>query len=131
MEIVIDTSALIAVIAEEKPKRAIVRATAGVTLIAPVSVHYEIGNALSSWFKRRLITLEEAIGALEFYQKIAIRLAEVDLGQSLRIAKELDLYAYDAYIIECALRYRAPLLTLDVALAKKARGISVDLIEVI
>lgn len=131
MDIVVDTSVLIAVITEEAPKQALVQATAGANLIAPSSIHHEVGNAFSSLFKRKLITLEQAIRALQIYYTIALRFADVDLEQSLRIAFELDIYAYDAYIIECALRYRAPLLTLDSVQAKKAQEIGVSIIEVI
>jgi uncharacterized protein with PIN domain len=53
MDITIDTSALIAVIANEPEKQKLIEVTKGVDLIAPLSVHWEIGNAFSSWFKRK------------------------------------------------------------------------------
>ena len=55
MEITIDTSALIAVIGNEKTKDRIIEITIGSSLVAPVSVHWEIGNAFSAMFKRRMI----------------------------------------------------------------------------
>ena len=43
MDIVIDTSAIIAVIANEPEKPSLIRLTSGADLIAPASVHLEIG----------------------------------------------------------------------------------------
>ena len=56
MDITIDTSALIAVIANEPQKNEIVRLTEGVKLCAPASVHWEIDNAFSAMLKRNRIS---------------------------------------------------------------------------
>jgi lauroyl/myristoyl acyltransferase len=56
-----------------------VNATRGVELIAPHSVHWEIGNALSAMFKRKLITLEKAQKALTIYRTILIHFLDVDV----------------------------------------------------
>jgi hypothetical protein len=56
MDIVVDTSALIAVIANEPEKPTLVELTSGADLIAPGSVHFEIGNAFSAMLRRRRIT---------------------------------------------------------------------------
>ena len=45
MEIVIDTSALISVIAGEPERKRIIELTAGNALIGPGSISWEIGNA--------------------------------------------------------------------------------------
>ena len=63
MQIVIDTSAVMAVILNEDSKPAIVEATIDTTLSAPGSLHWEVGNALSSLLKQRRITLEQALTA--------------------------------------------------------------------
>ncbi len=52
MDIVLDTSVIIAVIANEPEKRVLIRLTKGAELIAPQSVHWEIGNAFSAMLKR-------------------------------------------------------------------------------
>jgi len=39
-------------------------------------------------------------------------------------------YAYDAYFIECARRYKAPLLTLDTALLEASKLSGVRCVEV-
>ena len=130
MEIVIDTSALIAVISEQAEKAEMIRLTRGATLIAPPSVHWEVGNALSAMFKRKTIELPAAIKALTAYGTIPIRLIDIDLVQALRLSQQLSVYAYDAYILACAVNQHAPMLTLDRGLREKARDLKLDVLEV-
>lgn len=129
MVVVIDTSALIAVLVSEPERARIVEATQGVDLVAPASVHWEIGNALSALLKRRRATLAQAQFALTAYSSIPIRLLDVDLALALEIASEHALYAYDAYLITCSLSQRAPLLTLDRGLAGAATAAGTQLLE--
>jgi len=128
MEIVIDASAIIAIVANEPEKALLIELTVGAELIAPASIHYEIGNALSAMLKRRRIALPQATEALRLYQSIPLRYVDVDLHDALRIAAELDLYAYDAYLVQCAAKYRSPLLTLDRKLGSRAEFYGVTLV---
>jgi predicted nucleic acid-binding protein len=130
MDIVIDASAIIAVVAREPVRDALIRVTRGADLLAPHSVHWEIGNALSAMLRRNRATLEQALGAIRSYQSIPIRLLDVDLEASLEIVNRLDLYAYDAYLIRCALQYNAPLLSLDRGLVRAAQELDVQVVEV-
>jgi predicted nucleic acid-binding protein len=130
LEIVIDTSALIAVISEQAEKADMIRLTRGATLIAPPSVHWEVGNALSAMSKRKAIELPAAIKALTAYGTIPIRLIDIDLIQALRLSQQLNVYAYDAYILACAVNQHAPMLTLDRGLREKARDLKLDVLEV-
>jgi predicted nucleic acid-binding protein len=129
MELVIDASVIIAVISNESQKARLVAATQGSTLIAPSSVHWEIGNAFSAMLKRGRITLDKASEAIEVYHQIPLRLVSIELSESLLIAKELDIYAYDAYLIRCALKYAAPLITLDSNLKRVAKAKGVVVVE--
>ena len=131
MDIVVDASVIIAVIANEPGKDKLVALTKGADLIAPSSIHWEIGNAFSAMLKRSRVTLHQALQAIEVYYRIPMRFAEVELEESLKLAAELNIYAYDAYLIRCALKYNAPLLSLDenlvrVAQAKGAKVVEVD-----
>lgn len=130
MDIVIDTSAVIAVIANEPEKQSIVEHTLGANLIAPASVHWEVGNAFSAMFKRRRISLSQAKEAIKSYERIVFRFIDVDLGQSLELSDRLDMYGYDAYVLACALNLRSPLLTLDKKLAAAAPAVGVRVLEV-
>ncbi len=130
MDLVIDTSAVIAVIANEPERDAIIAQTVGVSLLAPASVHWEIGNAFSAMLKRRRITLSLAQQAIRSYEQMQFRFIDVDLSQSLDLSARLGLYAYDAYVLACALNLRSPLLTLDNGLAGNAALAGVRVMEV-
>jgi predicted nucleic acid-binding protein len=130
MDVVADTSAIIAVIANEPEKERIVQSTQGSDILAPFSVHWEIGNAFSAMLKRQRITITQARQALQAYHSIPIRFVEIELEKSLEIAAELGIYAYDAYLLRCAQRYSAPLLSLDLSLREYALQLDLTLIEV-
>lgn len=130
MELVIDTSAIIAVLVHEPDRIALIKTTRGADLLAPPSVHWEVGNAFSAMFKRQRLTLRQAHRALESYRRIPIRFSEVALAQALRVSKDLDIYAYDAYVIACALKHRCALLSLDQGLRQAARNAGVETVEV-
>ena len=129
MDIVIDTSALIAVIVAEPERDTIVSVTTGHTLIGPGSVPWEVGNAFTAMIKRRRIEVAEAQKGLEIFRSIPIRYVEVDLVNAMSIAVEVNIYAYDAYFLECATRRGAPLLTLDRSLRRAASSIGLRLVH--
>ncbi len=130
MKIVVDTSVIIAVITNEAEKTVLVELARGAELIAPQSVHWEIGNAFSAMLKRKRITLDEAIKALEVYGKIPIRFLDIELEPSLRIADEHGIYAYDACILRCAQKHRSPLVSLDQNLVASAKRMGIQVKEV-
>jgi predicted nucleic acid-binding protein len=57
LNIVVDTSVIIAVISNESQKDRLIELTKGADLVAPPSVHWEIGNAFSAMLKRGRLTL--------------------------------------------------------------------------
>jgi len=130
MEIVVDASVLIAVIVNETEKEHLVTMTQEAELIAPMSVHWEIGNAFSSLLKRGRITIEQALQAIDMYLEIPVRFVEVELANSLELAGTLGMYAYDAYLLRCAEKYRLPLLTLDKKLVQSAKEKGISVLEV-
>ncbi|MBN2498000.1 MAG: type II toxin-antitoxin system VapC family toxin [Deltaproteobacteria bacterium] len=130
MLLVVDTSALVAVLVSEPQRSALVHATRGAELVAPASVHWEVGNAMTALMKRRRINLSRARKALTAYAAIPIRQVDVDLVMSIELAAKHDLYAYDAYLISCALTMGAPLLTLDRGLERAAAEAGAQIFEV-
>jgi predicted nucleic acid-binding protein len=52
IKVIIDTSAIIATITNEAEKERLVKMTQGSFLVAPHSLHWEIGNAFSAMLKR-------------------------------------------------------------------------------
>ena len=130
MEIVIDTSALISVIVGEPERKKIIEITAGNTLIGPGSIPWEIGNAFSAMFKQKRLTLEEAEKGLSIFRGIPIRYIDLDLVKVLKLSKQANIYAYDAYFLDCAIRHKALLLTLDRKLITSAQNLNVKTLEV-
>lgn len=130
MDLVVDTSAIIAVIAGEPERDAIIAQTMGVSLLAPASVHWEVGNAFSAMLRRRRITLSLAKQAIRSYEQMQFRFIDVDLNQSLDLSARLGLSAYDAYVLACALNLRSPLLTLDNGLAGNAARAGVRVLDI-
>ena len=131
MDVVVDASVLIAIVAEEPQKSALVAATREARLLAPQSVHWEVGNAFSAMLKRKRVTLAQCETALAAYQKIVIMYLDVDLKESLRWADRLGLYAYDAYVLSCAAKQGVLLLTLDRGLIAAARRAGVRILEIV
>jgi len=130
MNLIVDTSIIIAVITNEKHKAALIRMSRGKYLIAPSSLHWEIGNAFSAMFKRKRITLQEASAALDAYSQIPIRFSDVDLEHALELSSRLNIYAYDAYVIGCAIKHHAALVSLDEKLLKAAKKAGATIREV-
>ena len=96
--------------------------------MAAASLPFEIGNALSAMFRRGRITLPEARAVLTASRRIPLRLIDVDLDRALELAHRLGVYAYDAYVIVCALAESAPLVTLDGGQREAARRAGVELV---
>jgi predicted nucleic acid-binding protein len=94
------------------------------------SLPWEVGNALSALFKRGTLNLQQARKALDSFVAIPLRLADVDLEGAVEIADAFNIYAYDACILECARRYRTPLLSLDERQCKVARKLGIEVLEV-
>ena len=130
MYITIDTSALIAVIGNEASKQSIVDLAANCSLYAPASVHWEIGNAFSSMFKSQKLDIRRAQQALTVYSGIPIKFVDVPLEATLEISKAQNIYAYDAYLIQCAQQTSTSLLTLDNGLKSVAQQVGVHVLEV-
>ena len=130
MEIVIDTSALLAVVGLEPERAELIRLTKGAALVAPSSIHWEVGNALSAMFKRRAVELDDALRVLDAYAAIPIRLVDPSLHQAVRLSQQLNIYAYDAYVIACAINQRAPILSLDNVLKNRSRSLKIEILEV-
>lgn len=130
VDVIVDTSVLIAVLTGDPARAHLIARTQGADLLAPGSVHWEVGNAFSALLKRRRLKLAEVQAALAAYAQIPIRFVDVDLAGALELADRFGLYAYDAYLMACARRQRAPLLTLDARLGRAAREAGVELMEV-
>jgi len=129
MKIVADTNTFIAVALNEPEKDMIIRLTEGYDLIAPEVLPFEIGNALTAMMKRNALEVEEVILAWDMAQYIQVDLRRIDIRAALNIATQYNIYAYDAYFLECALNLRSPLLTLNQRMKGIAQEIGIQVME--
>jgi predicted nucleic acid-binding protein len=130
MRIVVDTSTVIAVVAGETEKAKLIELTKDATIVAPPSIDWEVGNAFSAMLKRTRITMQQAIEAIEVYQEISLEIVEIDLKEAVRLAGKRNIYAYDAYILQCAIEHNLPLISLDQNMIDIAKQEGVEVIEV-
>ena len=129
MNIVSDTNIFLAVALDESQKNRIISLTAGINVLAPEILPYEIGNALSAMVKRNRITQDEAFLALGAVHEIPVRLLRVDVKESLKVAFDFNIYACDAYFLQCARLMSCPLLTLDKRMKQVAAELRIDILE--
>ena len=130
MAIVVDTSAVIAVAGNESSKPRLIELTRGEVLIAAATLPWEVGNAVSAMFKQKRITLDQGVALLTQFRQIPITLVDVSLDESVKLAAALNLYAYDAYVIQCAKGSGHQILTLDGGLKEAAKRAGVGILEV-
>ena len=130
MESVVDASVLVAVLMNGPEKPRIVELTTDGDLVAPGCVPWEIGNALSAMLKRGRLSIDVARSVFAAFEGIAIRYVPVEFGNALRLAGDHQLYAYDAYYLDCAHRHRMPLLTLDGRLRQVAATLGIAAPEI-
>jgi len=129
MNVVADTNTFISVALNEPEKDSIVRLTEGCDLVAPGILPFEIGNALMAMMKKRVLKANEVVSSWEIIQHIPVDLRDVDITSALKIAIKFNIYAYDAYFLECALSLRSPLLTLDLGMKRIARQMGIAIWE--
>lgn len=129
MKIIADTNTFIAVALNEPEKAKIIRLTEGHDLIAPDVLPFEIGNALTAMMKKNVLKNDEVASVWEIVQQIPVDLRHTDIKAALSIAVKYNIYAYDAYFLECADNLRSPLLTLDLGMQRVAREIGITIME--
>ena len=129
MKIIVDTNTFIAVALNEPEKGKIIQFTEGHDLIAPDVLPFEIGNALTAMMKKNVLKNKELESAWEIVQQIPVDLRNIDIKSALRIAVKFNIYAYDAYFLECAENLRSPLLTLDLGMQRVAREMGITILE--
>ncbi len=114
----------------EEEKARLIELTKDATIVAPPSIDWEVGNAFSALLKRSRITLEQAIEAIEVYQEIPLEIVDINLKEAVRLAGKYKIYAYDSYILQCAIEHNLPLISLDRDMIEIARQEGVQVIEV-
>ncbi len=130
MKIIADTNTFLAVALNEPEKEWLIEVTDGHDLIAPSVLPYEIGNALSSMVRRKVVSEGQLAAAWDAAAAVPVELATIDTRSALLLAGHFRIYAYDAYFLQCALDARSPLLTLDGGMKSVAKQLDIKLLEI-
>jgi len=129
MNLVSDTNIFLAVTLDEPEKENIIQLTSKANIISPEILPYEVGNALSAMVKRSRLTNDEALAAFEGIGSIPVRLVSVDIRQAVKLAIEYNIYAYDAYFLQCSKQMSCPLITLDKRMKQVAYDLKIEVVE--
>ncbi len=129
MNMVIDTSAIIASVMRGPERDVLAEAASGHVLIAPGCVRWEVCQALSVMIRQKGIDVVEARRGMDILDNIPLRYVEVDMDQVLSIASRMKGVAADAFLLETAIRYNAPLLTLDRSLGRAAESLGIEVVR--
>jgi predicted nucleic acid-binding protein len=128
MEAVADASMFLAVVLDESDRKWIIEKTSGLTLVAPEVLPYEIANALSAMKKKGRLTGREVQRAFNISQGIPVRLVPIRVSDALRVAVNFNIYAYDAFYMQCCLEAKLPLISLDNRMCETAKRLSIKVV---
>jgi predicted nucleic acid-binding protein len=129
MDILLDASAIMAVILNEPNREKVTNLTKNAVLLSPEVISFEVGNALVSLFKRHKLTKEEVLLAYEKFTLIPLRIIKIDISKALEIACKYNIYAYDAYYLEAAYRLKLPLITFDEPMKNVGVNLNINFLE--
>ena len=62
-------------------------------------------------------------------QKVPVKLIKVDIPKALSIALTHNIYAYDAYFLQCAVAASCSILSLDKKLIEIAQKLNIKVVE--
>jgi predicted nucleic acid-binding protein len=131
MEIVLDASAIIAVIADEPEGYEVINLTQNCNIVSPNVLPFEICNSLTRMVKKGIIdNKEKRTDLINSFQKIPIKFVENDLKKIIEIVWIYKIYAYDAFYLETARKLNLPLLTFDNGMRKIRKDIGITILGV-
>jgi predicted nucleic acid-binding protein len=115
--VVVDASALCAVLFGEPEGKAIKDALDDAALVAPALLSFEVANVCVMKFRRHGHSTEMTL-ALNLFGRLDIAFMAVDLAEVVRLAGETRLTAYDASYLWLAQSLNTELITLDQELVR-------------
>jgi predicted nucleic acid-binding protein len=129
MEILLDASAIIAVIADEPDAQTVINCTQNATIVSPSIISCEIANALTRMMRKNVIVSEEQMLALiRNFKFIPIKIVDIDIEKALKIAWRYKIYAYDAFYLEVAKRLQLPFVTFDGGMRKIGKELGLNIL---
>jgi len=129
MEIVSDASAFLAVALNEIDRDWVIEKSSGFNIMSPEVLPYEIGKALIAVRRKGRLSDREILRAFDISQKIAVRLVPVKVHDAIKMAIRFNIYAYDAYYLQCCIENRLPLISLDKCMCDVARSLGIKVVE--
>ena len=129
MEIVADASAFLAVVLNESDRDWVIHKTTGRGIISPEILPYELDNALIAVKRKGRLNDREILRALDLLQRIAVRLVSVKIHDAIKIALRFNIYAYDAYYLQCCIENKLPLISLDDRMCDIAGSLRIKVVE--
>lgn len=129
MEIVSDASVFLSIALDENDRGWIIEKTAGCDIISPEVLPYEIGNALIAVSRKGRLKDREILRAFDISQKIPVRLVPVKIFDAMKIAVRFNIYAYDAYYVQCCIENKLPLISLDTRMCDVAKKLGIKVVE--
>jgi predicted nucleic acid-binding protein len=128
MEIVSDASAFLAVALNESDRDWVIEKTSGLNILSPEVLPYEIGNALIAMQRKGRLNEQGIIRAFRASQNIAVRLVPVKVDEAIKKAIRCNIYAYDAYYLQCCVENKLPLLSLDEKMCEAAKTLGIKVV---
>ena len=129
VNILLDASAIMAIILNEPNRDTVIMLTRNTTLLSPEVISYEIGNALINLYRKQKITESELLEAYRNFTLIPIRNIKIDVEKALKIACKYKIYAYDAYYLEIASRLKIPLITFDESMKRVGFHLKINIVD--
>ena len=120
---VVDASALAALLFDEPEAASVARKLQGGTLLAPTLLGFELANVCLMKIRRHPQFQAEFLAAFRARENLRIETVEVDQTETIALAQQTGLTAYDASYLWLAHETRAGLVTLDKQLAAAASAI--------
>jgi len=129
VEIVSDASAFLAVALNEIDREWVIGKTLRYNIISPEVLPYEIGNALIAMRRKGRLNDREILRAFTISQRVPVRLVPVEIHAAIKIAIRFNIYAYDAYYLQCCFENRLPLISLDSHMCDVAESLGIKVVE--
>jgi predicted nucleic acid-binding protein len=129
MEIVSDAGAFLAVALSEIDREWVIEKTSGCSIVSPEVLPYEIGNALIAMKRKGRLNDREILRAFNISQRIGVRLVPVEIPDAIKIAIRFNIYAYDAYYLQCCIENGLPLISLDDHVCGVAESLGIKVVK--
>ncbi|MGE5239706.1 MAG: type II toxin-antitoxin system VapC family toxin [Chloroflexota bacterium] len=129
MEIVADASTFLAVILNESDREWVIHKTTGKGIISPEVLPYEIGNALIAMKRKGRLNDREILRAFDLSQRIAVKLVSLKIHDAMKIALRFNIYAYDAFYLQCCIENKLPLISLDDRMCDTAENLGIKVVK--